>query len=270
MKNWKTDGSYIYVAAHRGWSTKYPENTMEAFKAAAELGVDQIELDIRTTKDDQLVIIHDDTVDRTTNGSGNVSEMTLAELKKLDAGIYKGLEFEGCRIPTLIEFMDYVSTLPNMTVDFEFKETPTALGERAFEIADRILAIIDKYGFTDRCVINSFSAVLLEYIHEKYNGKYRLHTYYPASTPVDAALCKNGLYENAYCTCMFPFSKKVRIMATKPEFDKMRELGPMPWAGAGVKDDLGVDMAIDHKAQLITCNNPDVILKLLRDRGYHA
>jgi len=270
MKNWKTDGSYIYVAAHRGWSTKYPENTMEAFKAAAELGVDQLEIDVRITKDNELVIIHDGTVDRTTNGTGKVIDMTLAELKKLDAGLYKGLEFEGCRIPTLKEFMDYVATLPNMTVDFEFKEYPGVIGEKAYEVADMIVEIIEEYGFADRCVINSFSAVLLEYIDEKYNGKYRLHTYYPANTPMDAALCKKGLYSSAYCTCMFPSSKEVHMMATKPEFDKMRELGPLPWAGAGVKDDLGVDMAIDHRAQLITCNNPDVILKLLRERGYHA
>ena len=270
MNNWKTDGSYIYVAAHRGWSARYPENTMEAFKAAAALGVDQIEIDVRVTKDDELVIMHDYTVNRTTNGDGKVIDLTLAEIKKLDAGISMGLEFEGCRVPTLIEFMDYISTVPGMTVDFELKEYPTDIGDKAYEVADRILAIIDKYGFTDRCVINSFSATLLEYIAVKYPGKYRIHTYFPESIPGSQYLCKLDIYSYPYCACMFPSSKDVHIMATKEEFDAMRARGVLPWAGAGVKDDRGVDMAIDHRAQLITCNNPDVILKLLRDRGFHS
>ncbi len=270
MKNWKTDGSYIYVAAHRGWSTKYPENTMEAFRAAVELGVDQIEIDVRVTKDDELVVIHDAAVDRTTNGSGKVIDMTLDELKKLDAGIYKGLEFEGCRIPTLTEFMDYMATLPNMTVDFEFKEYPENIGDKAYEVAECILAMIDKYGFTDRCVINTFSCKLLEYFAAKHGNKYRIHSFFPERVIVGVDAKTTLSYDFAYCACMFPDSKDVHIMATKEEFEEMRTHGTIPWVGAGVKDDLGVDRAIDQRAQLITCNNPDVILKLLRDRGYHA
>lgn len=269
MKNWKTDGSYIYVAAHRGWSARYPENTMEAFRAAASLGVDQIETDVHETKDGELVIIHDATVNRTTNGSGKVADMTLAELKQLDAGIYMGLEFAGCRIPTLREFMDFVSTIPDMTVDFEFKEWPEEIGERAYSIADRIIAMIEEYGFTDRCVLNTWSCKLLEYFGEKYADRYRIHSYYPENIIIGHNDKTTLSYGFAYCACMFPSTKDVRIMATKEEFDKMRQLGALPWAGAGVKDDLGVDMAIDHHAQLITCNNPDVILELLRKRGYH-
>ena len=64
--NWNPSPDNIWVAAHRGWSEKYPENTMEAYSAAAELGVDQIEIDVRITADGELVLIHDDKVDRTT------------------------------------------------------------------------------------------------------------------------------------------------------------------------------------------------------------
>ena len=87
MNYWTQSEKNIFVAAHRGWSEKYPENTILAFEKALELGVDQIELDIRITKDDQLVVIHDATVDRTTNGTGAVNSFTLAELQQLDAGI---------------------------------------------------------------------------------------------------------------------------------------------------------------------------------------
>ena len=107
MNYWRQSKNNIYVAAHRGWSEKYPENTMLAFRAAAELGVDQIELDVRCTADGELVVIHDATVDRTTNGHGAVADMTLSELRALDAGSWKGEEFAGANIPTLDEFIAF-------------------------------------------------------------------------------------------------------------------------------------------------------------------
>ena len=72
MNYWTQSEKNIYVAAHRGCSTKYPENTMAAFRAAVEAEVDQIEIDVHETKDGELVIIHDDKVDRTTDGKGKV------------------------------------------------------------------------------------------------------------------------------------------------------------------------------------------------------
>ena len=72
MNYWTQSKDNIWVAAHRGWCSKYPENTMEAIKAAVEVGVDQIETDVRVTKDGELVLFHDPTVDRTTNGTGKV------------------------------------------------------------------------------------------------------------------------------------------------------------------------------------------------------
>ena len=94
MNFWKQSIENIYVAAHRGWSEEYPEKTMLAFPGAVKLGVDQIETDIRLTKDNELVLIHDPKVDRTTNGTGNVCDMTLAELKNwmLEVGKAKNLE----------------------------------------------------------------------------------------------------------------------------------------------------------------------------------
>lgn len=99
MNYWTESKNNIYVAAHRGWSDVYPENTMEAFRAAVELGVDQLETDIRVTKDGKLVLIHDDTVDRTTNGTGLVREKSLEELRQLDAGSYMGKNLETFEFP---------------------------------------------------------------------------------------------------------------------------------------------------------------------------
>ena len=147
MKNyWTQSENNIYVAAHRGWSEKYPENTMEAYQAAIDLNVDQLEIDIRITKDGELVLIHDATVDRTTNGTGKVCDFTLAELRELDAGSWKGEQFKGAKIPTLLEFMELIKDLPDMTVDFELKEYPVPGWENtAYSVCDRVMKIIDAY-----------------------------------------------------------------------------------------------------------------------------
>jgi len=96
----------IDVIAHRGASAYAPENTLAAFKKAQEMGADWFELDCQLSKDQEVVIMHDETVDRTTNGHGNIRDLTLYELKQLDAGSWKGPEFAGERIPTLAQCLD--------------------------------------------------------------------------------------------------------------------------------------------------------------------
>ena len=179
MKNyWQQSEKNIYVAAHRGFSEKYPENTMAAFCAAVELGVDQIETDVQVTKDGELVIIHDSTVDRTSNGSGKVEDMTLEELRRLDFGAWKNEKFKGEKIVTFTEFMNYAKTLPEITLDIELKVYPTEENPgHAYSVADRVLKLIDDYGFTDRVVINSFSGKLNEYVFNKYKNKYLQHVF---------------------------------------------------------------------------------------------
>ncbi len=266
MNYWTQSPRNIYVAAHRGWRSRYPENTMEAFAAAEALGVDQIELDVRSTKDGELVVIHDATVDRTTDGSGAVRDMTLAEVKALDAGIRAGEEFAGCRVPEFEAFMERIAANPAITLDIELKEYPSDVGEKsAYDVCDRVLRIVDRYGFTDRAVINSFSAELLEYVYGKYGKRYRLHTYYPRTVLKRISL---DPYSYPYCCCMCA-EEPGQPVAGKEACDTMAARGVQPWAGAGVKDAETVDKAIESGVYLITCNNPDEILRLLRERGRH-
>ena len=91
------------LCAHRGAMDTHPENTLAAFREAIRIGAHMIEFDVRLTKDKQLILMHDPSVDRTTNGKGLVSELTLKQIKQLDAGGWKGPEFEGQRVPTLKE-----------------------------------------------------------------------------------------------------------------------------------------------------------------------
>lgn len=91
------------VAAHRGASATHPENTLAAFREAIRLGVHQIEFDIQMTKDKRLVLMHDAAVDRTTDGRGRVADLTLEEIRRLDAGRWKAAKFAGERPPTFEE-----------------------------------------------------------------------------------------------------------------------------------------------------------------------
>ena len=106
--------------AHRGAMKTHPENTIPSFKAAIDAGAQMLELDVWLSKDGQMVVIHDDTVDRTTDSSGKVSELTLAEIKKMDAGSWKSPEFKGIQIPTLEEVLKIIPR--NMWLNIHIKE----------------------------------------------------------------------------------------------------------------------------------------------------
>jgi len=94
------------LCAHRGAMETHPENTLTAFRAAVKAGAQMIEFDVFLTKDNQIVVIHDSKVDRTTNGKGNVAELTLDEIKKLDAGSWKAPAFAGEQIPVIQEVLN--------------------------------------------------------------------------------------------------------------------------------------------------------------------
>ena len=94
----------IKVYAHRGYSGRFPENTMLAFQEAAKTGCDGIELDVQLTKDGQLVVIHDETIDRTTDGSGYVRDYTLEELRRFNAAAKWDGRFGFQPIPTFEEY----------------------------------------------------------------------------------------------------------------------------------------------------------------------
>jgi len=97
----------VLVIAHRGASGYAPENTLAAFKRALALGATFIETDLQLSRDSHFVAIHDDTVNRTTNGQGKVHDLSLADLRRLDAGSWFGSEFTGERIPTLEEILEF-------------------------------------------------------------------------------------------------------------------------------------------------------------------
>lgn len=158
---WKQNKENLGVMGHRGCCGYMPENTLISFREAFRLEVDFLEFDVHMTRDGHLVVIHDDMVNRTTDGIGAVNFMTLAELKRLDAGVKYG--YPGERIPTLRETLEcIVNEAPgHMFLDVEIKDQRAA-------VVDQILAMLSEYNLLDKTVIDSFDAQTLLYIQKEY------------------------------------------------------------------------------------------------------
>jgi glycerophosphoryl diester phosphodiesterase len=139
------------IFAHRGASGYAPENTMAAFRLALEQGCDGVELDVQMTKDGKVVICHDEAVDRTTNGAGFIKDYTWEELQRFDAGHWFDEKFAGERIPTLDEFLSFVSD-KNQTVNIEIKNIPFYYEG----IESKIIELITDYGIMENVIISSF------------------------------------------------------------------------------------------------------------------
>ncbi|MBO1198610.1 glycerophosphodiester phosphodiesterase [Staphylococcus simiae] len=153
------NGQAPYIFAHRGGMALKPEQTKLAFDNAVKFGVDGFETDVRLTKDQQLIVFHDATVDRTTNGSGKVSEHTLAELKKLDAGyhfkdINGATPYRAHKDTSILTFDELLQMYPNMYINVDLKDAPDS-----FEgsIAPQIMFdIITSNHAEDRVLVTSF------------------------------------------------------------------------------------------------------------------
>ena len=129
--------------AHRGASGNYPENTLLAFRKALEIGVDEIELDLYFTKDEHLVVMHDSTVDRTTDGAGAIADLTLAEIKALDAGSPFNERFQGERVPTWEESLALVQGKVRLNVHLKEGGHPAGRYERKVAKALRDFQMVE-------------------------------------------------------------------------------------------------------------------------------
>ena len=139
------------ILAHRGASYTAPENTIPAFELAMEHGADGVELDVHLSKDGELVVIHDERVDRTTNGTGFVKDFTLKELKAMDAS-YGKEGFAGAVIPTLDEVYSlfrYTSHIINVEIKTDIMDYPG--------ICEKLLALEDEMQMNGRIVYSSFN-----------------------------------------------------------------------------------------------------------------
>lgn len=156
MNRWLR-GSRPAVIAHRGDSRRAPEQTLAAYRLAAERGAEMIEADVHRTRDGRLVMLHDGTLDRTTSGSGPIAAMEFDEVRALDAGSWFGPAFAGERVPTLDELFELASEL-GVSLCLEAKSDGTSAAARAAaaDLAVDVAAEIDRRGRVGTDVLSSF------------------------------------------------------------------------------------------------------------------
>ena len=149
--------AHCNVISHRGANQYAPQNTMPAFEKSVEIGVDGFETDVHCTADGYVVICHNYTVDETSNGTGNISDMTLERLRDLDFGSYYSEKFRGTQLPTLEEFLDLCKKAGIKVMNIEIKEPKN--GEK--DIADKTIAAVKEFGLFDELLISSFDPEIL-------------------------------------------------------------------------------------------------------------
>ncbi|MGB8646584.1 MAG: glycerophosphodiester phosphodiesterase family protein [Anaerolineae bacterium] len=159
------------VFGHRGAAAVAPENTIAAFLRARDLGADGVELDVTLTRDRVPVVIHDDTVDRTTNGHGLIRNMTILEVKQLDAGSWKSPKYRGEQIPTLAEVLDALadwvnpaspSRMPRGMINVEIK----SMGLGTDGVEREVVNLIGRMNLESRILISSFNPLALERVKQ--------------------------------------------------------------------------------------------------------
>lgn len=144
---------------HRGARFEAPENTLPGFRYAMDIGIRALEFDVHLTADEQLAIIHDDTVDRTTNGTGKVADLTLAEIQVLDARSIFPDWPEACFVPTLAQVLDTVASVPDLIIEIK-RDAP----DRLARIVPAVIAAIEARDLSSQVTITSFDPVAVELV----------------------------------------------------------------------------------------------------------
>jgi glycerophosphoryl diester phosphodiesterase len=149
------------LIGHRGYPARFPENTLAAFAGAVDAGCDMIELDVTLTLDRRVVVIHDDTLDRTTSGTGPVRKRTLGQIRALDAGSWFAPRFGAERVPLLAEVL--AATSGRCMLNIEIKESAHEAGFPADAVERQVVDLV-RPSAMDRVIISSFDRRILERI----------------------------------------------------------------------------------------------------------
>jgi len=238
----------VVAISHRGEHLHHPENTMPAFRAAVDAGADFIEVDVRTTSDGKIVLMHDATVDRTTNGHGEVAEMTLEEIRKLDAGIKFSPEFAGTKVPTFDEVLEFARGKIGVYID-----------AKRISAVD-LVAAVGKFGLDDHVVV--YGGVDLHREIQKLNPRIRVMPE-AVSVEIVTKLVKE----------LSP-----RVMAFDARDFKDEIIAVAKQANAGIYvDRLGLadnpaswEDAVNRGATGIQSDHPAELVRFLRDKGWHS
>jgi glycerophosphoryl diester phosphodiesterase len=244
--------SRVLNFAHRGASHDAPQNTLAAFHLAREMGADGVELDVQTSRDGEAVVIHDFTVDATTDGQGAVKDKTLAELKELDAGSWFDVRFAGQRIPTLQEVIVEIGHQLLLNVELKTR------GFSNTDLAAEVVRLIEDHNLVHRTIVSSFNPFALRQVkrlNPRINTGLLYHFDLPANlfrtlllllTDPDALHPEKHLVTQEYMTWAKEKGYRVNVWTVDEPAEMERFIA------------LGVDGIIT--------NRPDVLRKVLEGR----
>lgn len=237
----------ILVVGHRGWLARYPENTIVGFRAAIDLGVDFLELDVHVSADRHLVVIHDEDLRRTTGVRGSVRRLTLTEIKRLDAGRWFSERFAGQRIPTLEEVMALAQGRVGLAIEVKPPDgTARALDEKLIPLARQ---------FKGPLVVHSFD---FDYIRDFKLKAPEIRTGYLCYGSVDSVHRATAAGAEAIHPAARGWTARLAARARK------KGLGVMIWAARNRRDCLRM-MSKDTDAIGTDC--PDVLIQMLKEHG---
>lgn len=244
----------VTVIAHRGYRDVAPENTMAAFRRAYQLGANMVELDVSLSKDREVVIMHDDTIDRTTNGKGNIEEKTLEELKQLDAGSWFSPIFKGEQVPTLDEVLAFAKD--KIAVNIEIKSY-TVEKRSQIGIESKIVELIRKHEMEEHVLVSSFSQDALK----------RIKTMNP-NIPTALLIVTDGVFNSQSSMAnkvksdaineMYRFTRGSEIKNSQKNGLKVNV-----WT---INDPHTMSELIDKKVDGLITDRPDLALKVLADK----
>ena len=266
-------GTDILVCGHRGDRVWGRENTMGAFRMAVEAGVDMVETDVRMTADGALILMHDAAVDRTTDGTGLVRELTLAQIRKLNAAVHGPCAPEP---PALLEeLLELAKSHPDLLLNIELKDYPTeGLENFAFLCCDRIAQMLADSGMGSRIWINSFDGRLLERIWKRYGTTFHYHGFYPwfilgemetdPETFIDVA-CMQHRYQLPDGSV----HKYEEPLCPKEWFDYLLQRGIMPLMAPSLQAYPKYDLAFSWGSRIVNPDDPYTMLEHLRKQGKH-
>lgn len=255
------------IIAHQGGEHLAPSGTLEAFENAVQLGVDVLEFDIHMTKDGHLVSIHDPTVDRTTNGTGTINEMTLEEIQALDAGDYfMDLEGEysfrdqGVYIPTVEEIFE---SIPDIHYNIEIKDTNDP--DLYHEIVDKLWKLLKRYDLEEQTLIASFDHDIIDIVSNVTDGEAIVSGGRQEITRfvIFHKIFLNGLYSNKVDAVQIP-TKESGINLKDHNMIRganKRGMGVHYWT---INNQETMKELIDLGADGIITDRPDLMIELLK------
>ena len=266
-------GNKVLVSGHRGDRVHGIENTITAMRLAVEAGVDMIETDIRMTLDGELILMHDETVDRTTDGTGRVCDMTLEQIRKLNAAVNAGGAFPSEPPGTLRELLDFALEHPSLLLNIEFKDYPTAGNEEfAYTCCDKIADMLLEYGVGERTWINSFDGRLQERVYRRHGKAFHYHGFYPwfilGETTIDPEeFIDVACMQHRYQLPDGSVHKYEDPLCPKEWFDYLLKRNIMPLLAPSLREYPLFDQGIAWGSRMVNPDDPYAMLQHLREKG---